>query len=282
VFKLTDNESAPPINHLAQENNDMNTKTMKVFSLPLMILIASIFAVPLCAQTATVKEKPPMYSYVGNWTIPRAQWSEMDKSVAADQKTLEQAVANGTLVGFGNDRNLVHQPEGYTHDDWWSSMSMAGLLNVLDQFQKSGSSVSPVLSTATKHMDSIYVSRYYNWRSGSAKDAYTHVAYYRLKADAPTDSLDTLSKNLFVPLFEKLLADGTILEYEIDTEAIHNEAPGAFWIVYISQTAEGLDKASAARLEAQRAAPLGGPAFGSLVDIVPHRDFLSRTNVTYK
>jgi len=84
---------------------------------------------------------------------------------------------------------------------------MAGLLNVLDQFQKSGSSVSPVLSSATKHMDSIYMSRYYNWRSGSAKDAYTHVAYYRLKADAPVDALDTLSKNLFVPLFEKLLAD---------------------------------------------------------------------------
>src|SRR4029079_5199524 len=146
-------------------------------------------ALPVYAQTATVKEKAPMYTYVGNWTIPRAQWAEMDKATAADQKILEQAVANSTLVGFGNDRNVVHQPDGYTHDDWWSSMSMAGLLNVLNQFQKSGSSVSTVLSSATKHGDSIYVSRYYNWRPGSAKDAYTVVAYYRLKPDAPSDAL---------------------------------------------------------------------------------------------
>jgi len=46
----------------------------------------------------------------------------MDKSVAADQKTLEQAVANGTLVGFGNDRNLVHQPK--------VTLTMIGVLNV--------------------------------------------------------------------------------------------------------------------------------------------------------
>lgn len=260
----------------------MNIKPSKSFAWLNAVLVAALFAISSYGQTATVKEKPPMFSYVGYWNIPRAQWSEMDKSIAGDQKILEQAVANGTLVGFGNDRNIVHQADGYTHDDWWSSMSMAGLLNVLDQFQKSGSSVSPVLSTSTKHMDSIFVSRYYNWRPGSAKDAYTHVAYYRFKPDAPSDALDSLSKNLFVPLFEKLIADGTILEYEIDTEAIHSEAPGAFWIVFISSTAEGLDKATAARLEAQRANPLGGPAFSNMVDYGPHRDYMSRTNATYK
>ena len=260
----------------------MNIKPLKGFAGLTAVLVAVLFAIPLYAQTATVKEKPPMFSYVGYWNIPRAQWSEMEKSIAGDQKILEQAVANGTLIGFGNDRNIVHQADGYTHDDWWSSMSMAGLLNVLDQFQKSGSSVSPVLSTSTKHMDSIFVSRYYNWRPGSVKDAYTHVAYYKIKPDAPSDALETLSKNLFVPLFEKLIADGTILEYEIDTEAIHSEAPGAFWIVYISPTAEGLDKATAVRLEMQRANPLGGPAFSNMVDYGPHRDYLSRTNATYK
>lgn len=260
----------------------MNMKPTGTLTCLCVILIAACFAVPVCAQTATVTEKAPMYSYVGNWNIPRAQWSEMEKSVAGDQKILEQAVANGTLVGFGNDRNLVHQPDGYTHDDWWSAMSMAGVLNVLDQFQKSGSSVSPVLSTSTKHTDSIFVSRYYNWRAGSAKDAYTSIAYYRLKPDAPSNALEMLSKNLFVPLFEKLLADGTILEYEVDTEAIHTEAPGAFWLIYVSPTAEGLDKAAAARLGMQQANPLGGPAFRELVDFTGHRDFLSRTNVTYK
>jgi hypothetical protein len=35
------------------------------------------------------------------------------------------------------------------------------------------------------------------------------------------NAVETLSKNVAVPLLEKLLADPTIHEYEIDTQAIH-------------------------------------------------------------
>lgn len=246
------------------------------------LALAAIWATPGRAQTAEVKEKPPMYSYIGNWSIPRAQWGDMQKANAADQPTLDKALASGTIVGYGNDLNLVHTADGGTHDDWWSAMSMAGIFNLLDQFYKSGTPTAPVLASATKHWDSLYVSRYYNWHSGSWKDAYTHGSSYKLKADAPNDALDTLSKNLFVPLFEKLLADGTIHEYEIDTEAIHTDAPGTFWIFYITGSAEGLDKVSAAVREASKSNPLRGPAFSSMVDFTPHRDLIVRTNATYK
>jgi hypothetical protein len=223
-----------------------------------------------------------MYTYVGNWNIPRAQWSEMQKNTAADQSVLEKALANGTIVAYGNDVNLVHEADGGTHDDWWSAMSMAGLLNVLDQFYKSGNATSTVLSSATKHWDSIYVSRYYNWHAGSWKDVYTRGSSYKLKADAPADAVDMLSKNLFVPLMEKLLADGTLHEYEVDTQAIHTEAPGTFYLFFITANAEGLDKVNAALQDTMKANPLGGPAFDSMVDFTPHRDELTRTNATYK
>ena len=234
------------------------------------------------AQTSEVKEKAPMYSYVGNWTLPRAQWGAMEKENANDQKVLQAALANGTLVGYGNDMTIVHSADGETHDEWWSATSEAGLMNVLDQFYKNGSSVSPVLGSATKHWDEIYVSRYYNWHPGSWTGVYTHTSIYKLKDDASDDSLDTLSKSLFVPLLEKLLADGAIHEYEIDTQAIHTQAPGNFYIVYIAANAEGLDKVNAALREAMKANPLGGPAFDSVTDFKGHRDGLLRTNATYK
>jgi hypothetical protein len=161
-------------------------------------------------------------------------------------------------------------------------MSMAGLLSVLDQAYKSGSATSPVFVSATKHSDGIFVSRYYNWHAGSWKDVYTRVGYYKLKADAPNDAVETLSKNLFVPLLEKLLADGSIHEYEIDTEAIHTEGPGAFWVDVIAASADGLDKFNAAVRDAMKASPLAGPAIGSMVDFAAHRDSLQRTNATYK
>ena len=260
----------------------MNKKLWRVLAGLSALAMSVAWATPASAQMTEVKEKPPMYSYVGFWNIPRAHWAEMEKASTADQKILEKAIANGTIVAYGNDVNLVHEADGPTHDDWWSAMSMAGLLNVLDQFYKSGSSTSPVFVSATKHWDSIYVSQYYNWHSGSWKDAYLHGSSFKLKPDAPNDAVESLSKNFIVPLMEKLLAAGAIHEYEVDTEAIHTEAPGTFWLYYIAANAEGLDKVNAALRDALKASPLSGPAFGSMVDFTAHRDYLVRTNATYK
>jgi hypothetical protein len=227
------------------------------------------------------KEKPPMYTYVAHWAIPRAQWGEMDKSGVSTQYILDKAISDGTIIGFGYDTSEVHQADGSTHDNWWSSMTMAGLMNVLDGFAKSGKG-SPVLATATKHSDEIVVSRHYNWRPGSFKGAYTRAAMYKFKPDAPNDALEILSSTLFVPMFEKLLADGTILEYEIDTEAIHTDDPSTFDIVFVTPNAEGLDKFDAALRETQKMSPLGGPAFGSMIDYTSHRDYLDSSTGTYK
>jgi len=260
----------------------MNKKWWGVLASLCAMVLCTVGTEPARAQTSEVKEKPPMYTYVGFWNLPRTQWADMEKQTAGNQKNMEKAVADGTLVGYGSDMNLVHQPDGFTHDTWWSSMSMAGLLAVLDQAYKSGSATSTVFASATKHEDGIFVSRYYNWHAGSWKDLYTRVGYYKLKPDAPNDAVETLSKNLFVPLLEKLLAEGAIHEYEIDTEAIHTEAPGAFWVDVIAANGEGLDKFSAAVRDATKASPLAGPALGSMVDFTAHRDYLSRTNATYK
>jgi hypothetical protein len=249
----------------------------------LLVLALGISATALRAQsTPEVKEKPPMYTYASIWTIPRAQWGEMEKSNAADNDTMAKSLASGGIVAYGHDTSLVHTPDGPTHDEFWSSMSMAGLLSLLEQFYKNGSAVSPVLAAATKHYDVILVSRYYNWTSGSCKGCYTHGGFYKLKADAPNDAVETLSKSLFVPLFEKLLAEGTIKEYEIDTQAIHTNAPGSFSIFYITPTAEGLDKVNDAIRDAGKNNPLISPALGSMLDSTGHRDELTRTDATYK
>ncbi len=245
-------------------------------------IMLAVCAIPSNGQTSEVKEKPPMYSYVADWQIPRGHWADIASANAADKSILDKAMADGTIVGYGNDENLVHQPDSPTHDDWWSSMSMAGLIKVLDQFMASNSSTSPALESATKHLDSIFVSRYYNYHSGAYKNAYTAIASYKLKADAPDDALDTLSKNLVAPLLEKMLADGTILEYEIDTEAVHTDAPGSFWIDYITSTPEGLDKVNAAIVATLKTNPLSGPAFGSMVDFSAHRDELIKGDGAYK
>jgi hypothetical protein len=243
-------------------------------------VLGGIWTSAVRAQATEVKEKPRMYTYFATWEFPRARWGEVEKATATTAKLLDQAIGSGTLVGYGDDAAVVHQAEGPTHDNWWSALSEAGVLDVLDSVMKGGP--VPVLASATKHSDAIYVSRFYNWRAGSYKGAYTHAASYKLKADAPEDAVESISKNFIVPLMEKLLAAGTIVEYEVDEEAIHTESPDMFWVGYICPTSAGLDKANAALGEALKANPFAGPAFGSMVDLTPHRDFLLRSNVTYK
>jgi hypothetical protein len=259
----------------------MKRKLCGIFAVACTLAMIAAWTAPVYAQDEP-KEKPPMYSYVGFWNIPRAHWADMEKADAADHSVLEKAMADGTIIGYGNDINLVHQPDGATHDGWWSAMSMAGLLNVLDKFYKNGSTTTSVLASSTKHWDNIMVSRYYGWHSGSFKGAYTRAAQYKLKPDAPNDAVEMLSKHLFVPMLEKMLADGAILEYEIDTEAIHTDDPGSFWVIFIATNADGLDKFNAAVRDLHKSNPLGGPAIGSMVDFTPHRDYLSSSTGTYK
>ena len=242
-------------------------------------LVASATA---SAQSPEVREKPAMYTYESFWTIPRAQWGEMAKGAPSSQAILGRAIAAGTLVGHGDDAYVVHDADGATHDSWWSAMTMAGVLNVLDEVQRAGGSAWAVLASSTKHWDSLFLSHYYNWRSGSWKGAYTMWSGYRLKATAPDDAVGVLARDFAVPQLEKLLADGTIVEYEIDVPVVQSDDSGIIAMSFISPNAEGLEKASTALREAIRKAALDNMELGAVVDFSKHRDALARTNVTYR
>jgi hypothetical protein len=133
-------------------------------------------AAPASAQTTEVKEKPPLYPYVGSFALPRAKWADLAKQNAAEQKLFDKALSSGQLVGYGTDEELVHTNDGYTNDSFWSSMSLAGVLGVLDDLEKGGSTTGSVLSSATKHDDSVLVSRYF---IGPALDAMVQRANHR-------------------------------------------------------------------------------------------------------
>ena len=237
------------------------------------------------AQTLEVKEKPPLYRYVSYWTFPRARWGEVDKNNATgNRQILAPALADGTLAGYGDDENQVHSAEGFTHENWWQANSIAGLMKVLEAFHNGGGSSSPLLVSSTKHWDQIYISSFYNWKAGSWKGAYGYAGTYKLKPDAPDpdDAVRALS-SFYVPVFEKMLADGAIVEYEIDREMIHTaDSRAQICFSFVMPSAEGLDKFRAALGAALDANSLIAPAFGSMmVNFTPQADFV-RVNATYK
>jgi len=244
------------------------------------LMMLGLPAVRVGAQE--VKAKAPMYSYVANWQVSRDKWGDAEKSLASIQAVLEKSASQGQLVGYGTDAVLVHDADGATHDTWWAANSMADLLKVLDAARTAGLTGQSIAILAGKHWDQLLVSRYYNRKTGAYKAAYTHIALYKFKGDAPDDALDQISQHIVVPLMEKLFADGTILEYEVDTEAIHNEDPNLFAIVYQTATPEGIDKVQGALRDYIKEHPLGGRAVGLMTEDKGHRDYLMKGDGAYK
>src|SRR5215831_5836651 len=156
----------------------------------------------------------------------------MGKVIASTQADFEKAFADGTLV-------VVDVP-GRFNQSWSRSVSPR-----IPRHRR----YRPRRNTGT----TFWSAGITTGKKGSWKDVYAYESEYKLKADAPDDAVDELSKNLIVPLMEKMLAEGTIVEYEVDTQAVHTDAPGLFYILYLGANAEALDKVNAAIRESFKA-----------------------------
>jgi hypothetical protein len=241
-----------------------------------VIAIFIAWATKAKAQDFRIIKKSPMYSYIAVWNIPRDQWAAKEKQAAAARKILDRAISNRIIVAYGFDENPLH-------DAFWLSMSKEGIEKVRDQFQKAGISVAPAsTSQAAPPPISILISRYYNWRTTTCKNAYVHVGIYKIKPNAPPDAADALSKNFFGPQLEKMLSEGAIFEWETDVYANPKDSPDTFLIAFLSTTEEGLNKANDAVQKAIKSSPLQGPAFDSLVDVNASRDVAVRSYAVYQ
>lgn len=212
------------------------------------------------AQTDAVTEKPLLIRYESYWTFPPAHWGDVGKDNAtSDQKVLAPALADGTLLGYGADENLVRSREAYTHSNWWLASSTPGILKALDAFEKGGAPSASRLANSTQRWSQKYASKFYNWKAGSWKGAYGKRWSFTLRRGIdPNDAMRALAW-FYVPLFESLLADGTIVEYDIDTEEVFGhtaDSAGQVIMAYVTPTADGWTKVSKAFTAAYEKSPL--------------------------
>ena len=229
------------------------------------------------AQMAAA-EKPPVYTYVMEWGVPRAMWADYEKQMATTSETLKKSVDDGTLVAYGMFAVVTHQEGAATHGTWMSASSIASLMKVLDVLRASPNSTSPVIS-ASKHWDYMLSSREYAAHSGTFTNGYLRVATWIDKPGAE-DPGGKIMKASMVALLEKLMASGALHAYTVDEEIVHSMDPGAFFVVIVTNGAEGLDKFDAAIEEMGKSNPTALPAFRSLIEEHGHRDFLAKVGTT--
>jgi len=256
---------------------------MRIRSICTLVALCVLTLVPLSGKRVSAQsqgaEKPVLYTYVSEWTVPRAMWADYLKTDAADVEIMKKAVADGTIVSFGSYAVVNHQEGHPTHGTWFSATSMANILKVLEGVRSAPGATAPPLAAA-KHWDYILESHDYNAHSGTFTNGYLRVGNWRAKASDPDGKI---LKATFVTLLEKLLADGALHDYQIDRETVHSADPGTLFVAIVANGGEGLDKFYAALEEAEKTNPAGWAGLSTTIDEAGHRDFLAHVNtMTHK
>ena len=198
---------------------------MRIRSFGALALLCALI-IPISANRATAQssEKPTQYTYVSEWGVPRAMWGDYLKGEAADIDLMKKGIADGTITGFGSFAVLTHQVDGMTHGTWFQATSIANLLKFLEVLRNAPGATDAPLAAA-KHADFILQSRDYAGHSGTFTNGILRVGHWAPRPGA-SDADGKILKATMVPMLDKLLADGALHSYTIDSEAIHTAPLG--------------------------------------------------------
>ena len=181
-------------------------------TVPLLVLTLLAFSAP--ASLSQVEQAQPIYTYVSQFQVPRANWAQYTQETEKTVNPIfERLLADGTLVSWGNFENIVHTADGMTHGAWWSSTSLAGITRVLDELRKVGP--RPGQIAATKHEDLLMRTVYSHAGSVSRGSGYLRVNCTLTQPGKADDFVATIKKYLG-PTFEDQFKKGNATYYGMD------------------------------------------------------------------
>jgi hypothetical protein len=253
-------------------------KRMSVFAA--LFLVLCLMCPPTWSQGNP--EQPPIFTYVAQWGVPRAQWADMDKVNAGNKALLDSLVADGTLLGYGTFENRIHSEGGMTHGSWFQAASLANIFKTLDKiYAQPGGAAAPV-QAASKHFDYLMISTIHGAKTFTNSTGYLRVISAQLKPGRGDEFLEAYRRYI-VPVYAKLLADGAIVAYQLDSEYNIENAPGRFFSAVLVRDAEGLDKLRLAIGELFEKNPAAEAALVSAAVPNSRSDILARvSNMSHK
>jgi len=157
------------------------------------------------AISATVKEDGPMY---------------------------DELLANGTLSSWGIAIPIVHTPQDHMNFMLWATMADWGKVGDLENgFTKLFQSRTPEQMAASmkNYQESVVEGSHHDWiirhrvhrvGKGDQKPKYFKIGYYRA-TPGNEQKLTEFYKKHIQPVYEKLLANGTITSYGLSVQELH-------------------------------------------------------------
>lgn len=206
-----------------------------------LIVITLVLLVALggTATLAQESESESVYFQVAMWDVPRGKSATFETYFENHMKPVfEKMLADGVIIEFGFDTAVLHDPDGYSHGLWWGARSLQDLMKVTDEYRRSlggnaATREAELDDMLTKHTDYIVESMNYGAQPVKLTSGHAIGSGIRVKRGRMNDFRQAWEANN-KPIYDQLLADGTILAYAVDTPYFHTseESLGEVWTWY--------------------------------------------------
>ncbi len=229
---------------------------------------------------------------VATFKVPPGKEGAFVEKGKAFIPTLDKLMADGTVLAYGMDVDILHVP-GNNNVAFWVTVPNYDAVEKEDIAIEAFIKANPALmgdmmglTDMSAHQDLLVRTREEAHRSVPAgAQPIGDFDVVRIKPGRAQDFM-TMFKKFDEPVYEKLVADGVIYSYSLDTEAVHTMEPGLFWVIVSMPNLGTKDKVNAAFEEADKKLSDGDRdlAEKTYLDIVvpgSHRDSLS-TSVIFK
>src|SRR5712664_4555859 len=81
----------------------------------LFLIVLAVMFVP--AALPQMEPTPIVYTFVSQFQVPRANWAAYSEDTEKSAvPILEKLTADGTILSWSAFEQVVHTPEGYTHE----------------------------------------------------------------------------------------------------------------------------------------------------------------------
>lgn len=230
------------------------------------VLTAALVALAFLAAPVVAQEQP-IYLWINFVKAKPGQGEALTKlMIQEDAKVFDPLVASGAAGDWGIAMPLVHDGnDPYSHLEWISFVGWAGadafMKTFMEQRQAMGEAASNAMDAKWdavvepgSHADLITHNVYVGKDTGE-RPTYINLGYHKAMP-GKFDDLGKLFKEVGPPVFEKLMAEGKVINYGLETIDIHRGQDWSYMTWYTSKDLAtrdvvdaGFDAAWAARSE---------------------------------
>jgi len=203
---------------------------------------------------------------------------------------LDKLMDAGVVLAYGIDTSLLHVP-GENNVEFWCVVPNYGALEksdaALDEFMSQHPTLmqeAAALSDMNAHRDLVIETLEENYRKVPAGGTPIMVFETMRAKPGRMDDFIALFNKYHKPVFDKLVADGVIYGYELDTEAVETMEPGTMWGLVIMPDLAAEDKLEAAFSAAMKSLPAADRStmekqLMDSIEFASHRERMARAVV---